>query len=75
MRMEVFLQKADVGGVGVINRTDDVRRFIQSWYHIKVSQVVTDRILINHMPDYIICNKFPVWMLFTVQQDSVPIDP
>ena len=75
MCMEVFRQKADVGGVGVIDRADDIRGFIQPWYHIKVSQVVTDRVLINHMPDYIICTKFCVWMLFTVQQDSVPIDP
>ena len=44
MRMEIFLQKADVGGVGVIDRAYDVSRLIQPGEHIKIGQMITDRI-------------------------------
>ena len=75
MRMEIFLQKADVGGVGVIDRAYDVSRLIQPGEHIKIGQMITDRILINDMSDHIIGNELPVWMLFTVQQNAIPVDP
>ena len=41
----------------------------------RLGQMITDRILINDMSDHIIGNELPVWMLFTVQQNAIPVDP
>ncbi|CAM3630790.1 hypothetical protein KLSP111695_29265 [Klebsiella spallanzanii] len=59
----------------IIDRINNICRFIQPGYNIKIGELIGYGFLMNHMSDNIIGDKFAVRVFFTIKIDTIPVHP